>query len=652
MKKNLKSTVDPCEDFYSFACGNFQEHNKLPGHRSSYASSDKVDEDVNELLIKQLNAESQEDEIEPIKFIRQLYKKCTNSSLLAKNELRQLAPLEDEIRSGENIESLIVITAQNSVTSLVELGIINDPDETSKRAVMIDSPSFTVGEKDLIANESDSKAREIRQAYLNYISASFKLYEFEKNTSDAEERAKKILQLEVELAKLTTKDQKAKESKLLEKYDKAKLSQLIRGVNLAQVVDTILGNKTVDSLIVLEIEYLKGLQSVIEGKMSVVKDFLVWKMIEKYGSVVSDKLHEENFKFLKVKDGLTAKPDPREDVLTWIAEKMPNVLGRLYIDAADFSKEDKQKVQSVIGKLKHSMGKMIDENAWMDEATRKVARDKLDKMKFNVGYPEWIRNDTRLIKWMDIKLNEESGAFDLVLKLEKFLVADAIKKLHEKANPEAEWGMSAASVNGVYDLLQNSITLPAAILSGLFFDSSCPDFFNFGAIGTVIGHEIVHAFDNNGRKHGTDGHSVNWWSNETLKNFQDISAQLISQYSSIVDERTDLNLDGKNTLGENIADNGAIRASFQAYFEHRVEPPEQLKGFEDWSEEKMFFLSHANAWCSVSTDENLRNTIFYDEHSPPQYRINVPLSNFDHFARAFKCKSGSKMNPVNKIKVF
>ena len=553
------------------------------------------------------------------------------------------------------MDKIIANSVLNGVPSVLSFRIDINPNDTSKKVVVLDQPYFTLAQKDLTADDKNEEAKKVREAYVNFTSTALQWIEPDKAPSDYDGIAKDILNLEVELAKIATKSEDRRdEAKKTWAFKKAELSKEFPGIDLALVVDEILreNKDKVEELIVADIDYFKKISEVLKGKLAVVNTHLSWKIVETYGSVVSEKFNNARFEFLKVTSGITEKPEQADDCVNGLVGVTPNVAGRVYIDAAGFGESDLKKAKDMVGNLTKAMEKIISEKDWMDDKTKDAAKEKLAAIgnHTNIAYPEWITKDDELTNSFPVKSAPSDDGFDLLSKLIKGLVTDSINKLDEKPDPSHEWPMSPALVNAAYEPTQNSITFPAAILRGVFYDAKRPDYLNYGAIGQVIGHEITHGFDDQGAQYGPDGRLHNWWSEETLKKFKEAADKMVKQYSDITDETTGLHLNGQNTQGENIADNGGIREAYNAYFGlKRNDLP--LTGFEDWSPEKLFFLSYANVWCGAITPEELRNRINIDTHSPAEYRVNVPLKNFKAFSDAYGCKAGDKMNPEDKDRV-
>lgn len=552
--------------------------------------------------------------------------------------------------SNANREEAIINATVNALPSVVSFTIDLDPSDPSKRIVTLDQPRFTVSKKDLVANETDTKAAAIRAAYTDLIAAAFTIYQAKYER--AKDDAKKIVALEVALAKISAKDEDRRNmTEILKRITVDKLHQ-VSEVNLTAIVKGVLRGEAAVQVIVADLNYFKQLEQVLQDNKDAFSNYHMWKIIETYGVVLSEKYNDERFKFLKVKSGLQKKPDQKETCINTLVSYLPNVIGRTYIDAAKFTQEDKNDAQEMIANLQQSMEGIIKEKVWMDHPTKEKAVSKLRKMTVNIAYPEWIRDDDLLTQSFPLKPSINASAYNLLYMMTSFLTRDKISKLNKDVNIELEWPMSPALVNAAYDPSQNSITFPAAILRGAFYAPGRPNFCKYGGIGVVIGHEITHGFDDQGAQYDAEGKLNNWWSESTHNNFKLLTAAIVQQYSNIVDNTTGLHLNGQNTQGENIADNGGVRESYGAVFKDNTTEHIALPGLQAFTPQQLFFMSHANVWCSLIRPDELRQRINTDPHSPSEYRTNVPLLNFDKFAEAFKCKAGSPMNPINKVRVW
>lgn len=555
-----------------------------------------------------------------------------------------------QVTANANREEAIINATVNALPTVLTFTIDSDPSDPSKRIVTLDQPKFTVSKEDLTANESDTKAAAIRAAYVDLISAAFSIYQarYEGSRDDAE----KIVALEIALAKISAKDEDRRNvTETLKRIAVERLNE-VSGVNLTAVVKGVLRGEAATQVIIGDMNYFKQLSQVLEENKDAFSKYHKWRTIKSYGVILSEKYNDERFKFLKVKSGLEKKPDQKEMCIDLLVRFLPNVIGRAYIDAANFTRDDKNDVQEMIAKLQRSMEAIIQEKQWMDASDKERALVKLRKMVVNIAYPEWIRDDHLLAQSFPLEPLINDSAYRLLHKMLTYLTKDRINKLNKEVNIDLEWPMSPALVNAAYEPSQNSMTFPAAVLRGAFYQSGRPNYCNYGGIGSVIGHEITHGFDDQGSQYDAQGKLNNWWSESTRNNFKLLTSAIVKQYSDFVDATTGLHVNGKNTQGENIADNGCVRESYDAVFKDETTQHIALPALESFTPQQMFFVSYANVWCSLIRPDELRQCINIDPHSPSEYRTNVPLMNFDKFAIAFKCKEGSPMNPINRVRVW
>ncbi len=310
-------------------------------------------------------------------------------------------------------------------------------------------------------------------------------------------------------------------------------------------------------------------------------------------------------------------------------------LGRAYVERA-FAGDSKKIAQEMIGLVETAFEDNLPELAWMDDTTRQRAREKARAIRNKIGYPD---------VWTDYKsLNETLRAdtlFENNFAVQKWWTNYSLDKFDKPKDPQ-EWFMSAPTVNAYYSGTSNEIVFPAGILQPPFFDVRFPAAMNFGGIGMVVGHEITHGFDDNGRKFDPTGQLRTWWEPEVAERFEE-RAQCVQKQYSAYEVQPELYINGKLTLGENIADLGGIKLAFKAYqawSKAATVPDPVLEGF---TSEQLFFVAFAQSWCTLETPESERVRITTDSHSPPRFRVNGSLSHFPAFAEAFSCEPGTPM---------
>ena len=576
---------------------------------------------------------------------------------MKKQDLAALQGLIKEIVVKKNSkEEAIASALSKAASTFVSVYIDGDTENPKKRILHLDQPTFMVSKKDLVANESDTKATAIRLAYTNFVKSALKLYEPETAENQLAETAGKIVALDVALAKIAAKDEDRRNmTQVLRRFSVDQLKSSVEKINLTFIVDSYLGEMKTTEVIVADINYMRRLGQVLDdmADQHLLRYYHTWKVLEDYGRYLSEKFNQAQFEFFKVKNGLQQKPDQKKMCIDILVKRSPSPIGRVYVDAVNFTDENKKAAEHMIARIQQAMEKIIKQKEWMDEETKKLAVDKLSKMRVNIAYPGWIRDDQSLNETFAYEEPATDFAFDYLLQIELFSMRKSVSELHQEIDLEKAWPMSPALVNAAYAPDQNSITFPAAILRGVFYEAGRPDYCNYGAIGGIIGHEITHGFDDQGAQFDAQGRLKNWWSQSTFDKFQSLTELIVKQYSDIIDETTGMHLNGANTQGENIADNGGIRQAYGALFESdKTSVHPALPHMESFSPEKMFFLSHANVWCSLIRPDELRLSINGDPHSAPEYRTNVPFMNFEKFAQAFACPQGSRMNPAEKVRVW
>uniref|UniRef100_A0A2S2NML0 Neprilysin-1 n=1 Tax=Schizaphis graminum TaxID=13262 RepID=A0A2S2NML0_SCHGA len=321
-----------------------------------------------------------------------------------------------------------------------------------------------------------------------------------------------------------------------------------------------------------------------------------------------------------------------------------------------FDKNAKNSVQEIVNSIREELYKLLSSNDWMDDQTKKNALNKAKLITEHIAYPDELLDDNKLNAYYEnLEINEEDY-FISSLNLSKFLTNRMIMQLRQPLD-KSDWTKYSQSttINAFYTPAENSIIIPAAILQGEFFSSDQPRYLNYGAIGFIIGHEFTHGFDNQGKMYDGYGNLVDWWAKETKEQFLEKAMCIKKQYGNYTDREVGLKINGNNTLGENIADNGGIKQAYNAYntwasVQWDAEP--RLPGLQNYTPNQLFWLSAANIWCSKHRPEELMNLILVNEHAPDRFRVIGSFSNQKEFSNDFQCYIGSNMNPSNKCQVW
>lgn len=402
------------------------------------------------------------------------------------------------------------------------------------------------------------------------------------------------------------------------------------------------GAPAIQSLDVSVPPFVKALDGVItKYSLDDLKTYMTWHLVRSNSEVLPATFQQENWDFYSKTLRGAKEMRPRwKRCVDLTDEQLPDALGKAFVDET-LGKEGKQRTQQMVGEIEKSMEKDIQSLDWMSPATKQEALVKLHAVTNKIGdKAHWLTYSNVKIARDDAYGNSaRASAFDVARRLNKI----------GKPVDKTDWEMSQPTVNAYYDPQENDINFPAGILQPPFYDNKLDDAVNYGAIGAVIGHELTHAFDDEGRQFDDKGNLRDWWTDADAKAFQGLADCLVKQYSdyTAVD---DVKVNGKLTLGENTADNGGLRISYMAL--QAMEAGKQPAPVDGFSADQRFFLGWAQVWCQNQTPQDLRRQVLTNPHSPPPDRVNGAVVNMPEFAKAFSCKAGQPMAPVHSCRVW
>jgi endothelin-converting enzyme/putative endopeptidase len=402
------------------------------------------------------------------------------------------------------------------------------------------------------------------------------------------------------------------------------------------------GAPAFDSLNVAVPNFAKGVNNVLrDADLDAVKTYLSWKVVHNAAPMLPKAFVNENFEFFgKVLTGAKELRPRWNRCVIQTDAALGEALGQKYVEAA-FPGNSKERMLELVGAIEKAFEKNLDTISWMTPATKKKALEKLHAVTNKIGYPE---------KWRDyskVKVTR-SDALGNARRADEFEVRRQVATIGTPVDPK-EWRMTPPTVNAYYSPLENNINFPAGILQPPFFDNKLDDAVNFGAIGAVIGHELTHGFDDSGRRFDAKGNLHDWWTGEDATEFEKRVECIINQYGNYT-AVADVKLNGKLTLGENVADNGGVRLAYMALMDVLTRKPQgKIDGF---TPQQRFFLGYAQIWCQNVTEEESRRRAQTDPHSPGEYRVNGVLSNSPEFRSAFGCSPGQPMTPANACRVW
>ncbi|NWU48101.1 NEP protein, partial [Dromas ardeola] len=680
--ENMDTTAEPCDDFYQYACGGWLKRNVIPETSSRYSNFDILRDELEVVLKDVLDVPSNND-ITAVQKAKTLYRSCINETTIDSRGGRPLISLLPNVSdwpvATSNWDSSYG-TAWTAETAIAQLNsrygkkvLINffvgtDDKNSSAHIIHIDQPGLGLPSRDYY--ECTGAYKEACSAYVDFMISVAKLILQERNISfnesEISEQMKRVMDLEKEIANATTKSEDRNDPLLL--YNKMTLAQLQNNFSLEidhkvfnwskfinDIMSTVQINiENTEYVIVYDPEYLIKLKSILNKYTPRdLQNYMIWRFVMDLVNSLSRNYKDTRNAFRKALYGTTSETAVWRRCANYVNGNMENAVGRLYVEEA-FAGDSKHVVEEMIADIRDVFIKTLDELTWMDAETKKKAEQKATAIRERIGYPDEIVTDDNKLNNEYQELNyKEEEYFENIIQNLVFTQKKRLKKLREKVDKE-EWISGAAVVNAFYSASRNQIVFPAGILQPPFFSASQPKSLNYGGIGMVIGHEITHGFDDNGRNFNENGDLVDWWTEESARNFKDLSQCMVYQYGNFSwDLAGGQHLSGINTLGENIADNGGVRQAYKAYenFVKKHGKEKLLPGLE-MNHKQLFFLNFAQVWCGTYRPEYAVNSIKTDVHSPGKFRVIGSLQNSPEFSEAFSCSKTNYMDPAKKCRVW
>ncbi|XP_059678745.1 neprilysin [Gavia stellata] len=680
--ENMDTTAEPCNDFYQYACGGWLKRNVIPETSSRYSNFDILRDELEVVLKDVLDTPSSND-ITAVQKAKTLYRSCINETTIDSRGGRPLISLLPNVSdwpvATTNWDSSYG-TAWTAETAIAQLNsrygkkvLINffvgtDDKNSTAHIIHIDQPGLGLPSRDYY--ECTGAYKEACSAYVDFMISVAKLILQERNISfnesEISEQMKRVMDLEKEIANATTKSEDRNDPLLL--YNKMTLAQLQNNFSLEidhkvfnwskfinDIMSTVQINvENTEHVIVYDPEYLIRLKSILNKYTPRdLQNYMIWRFVMDLVNSLSRNYKDTRNAFRKALYGTTSETAVWRRCANYVNGNMENAVGRLYVEEA-FAGDSKHVVEEMIADIRDVFIKTLDELTWMDAETKKKAEQKATAIRERIGYPDEIVTDDNKLNSEYQELNyKEEEYFENIIQNLVFTQKKRLKKLREKVDKE-EWISGAAVVNAFYSASRNQIVFPAGILQPPFFSASQPKSLNYGGIGMVIGHEITHGFDDNGRNFNENGDLIDWWTEESARNFKELSQCMVYQYGNFSwDLAGGQHLSGINTLGENIADNGGVRQAYKAYenFVKKHGKEKLLPGLE-MNHKQLFFLNFAQVWCGTYRPEYAVNSIKTDVHSPGKFRVIGSLQNSPEFSEAFSCTKTNYMDPAKKCRVW
>ncbi len=636
---NLDNSVRPADDFFQYACGGWMKKNPLPAAYSRYGSFDKLAKDnnerINSILTDLLKNTYPQGSTE--QKLSDFYKLAMDSVRRNQDGVKPVMPLINELEGAKTVDALHALQLKYAAFGYgVPMGIGFGADEKNAKMNILNiyQGGLVLGQKEYYL-DTDSATTAIRNAYKKHVVRMFQLFGF--TEADAQKKMENILKVETALAKVSKsrtelRDVEANYNKMtLEEFEKS-----YPHVNLTKMLNAE-GVKTeyFKEMVVGQPSFVKGADDVL-AKMTAdeLRAYMEWDVILSAASYLSDDVQAANFDFFGRTMSGRKEDHPRwKRATSQVEGQMGEALGKMYVERY-FPASSKERMEKLVKNLQVSLAERIKAQDWMSDATKQAALDKLNAFYVKIGYPNQWKDMSGLV--IDPKLSY----YENVQKCREFWNKWDIDYRAGKPVDKEEWFMTPQTVNAYYNPTTNEICFPAGILQVPFFDPTADDAFNYGAIGVVIGHEMTHGFDDQGRHYDKNGNMTDWWTASDAENFN-ARAEKYADFFSAIKVLPDLNANGKLTLGENLADHGGLEVAFNAYKNATKDAP--LKTIDGLTPDQRFFLAYAGVWAANITEEEIRQLTKMDPHSLGEWRVNGALPHINAWYEAFNVKSGDKM---------
>ena len=636
---DLDKSVRPADDFYEYACGGWMKANPLPAAYSRYGSFDRLAEDNNK-RINGILKELQENTY-PAGTVEQklsdLYKLAMDSARREKEGLAPVMPLIKRLEAAKKKEQLFAIQLEMMPYGESELFgsyIGADEMDAMKNILTVRQGGLTLGQKDYYL-ENDEATVKIREAFKKHIVRMFQLFGFSK--SAAEKKMKNVMKVEMVLAKASKSRTELRDP--IANYNRMTLSDFLVKYPHLQLEKQMnakgIKSQYIQELIVGQPAFMEVADKLFASMTAAeYRDVMEWGLIDGSTGYLNDAVRAANFDFYgKVMSGR------KEDHPLWrrstnqVQGVMGEALGRIYVKKY-FPASSKERMKTLVENLRVALGERIAAQDWMDDSTKVNALLKLNTFYVKIGYPD---------RWTDLtnlKIDAKKSYYENMQECARFWQAWQIDHTAGKPVDRDDWFMNPQTVNAYYNPTTNEICFPAGILQVPFFDPEADDAFNYGAIGVVIGHEMTHGFDDQGRRYDKVGNLCDWWTESDGKNFTE-RTQKFADFFSKIKVLPDLNANGQLTLGENLADHGGLQVSYAAFKEATKRKP--LSTIDGLTPEQRFFVAYAGVWAGNITEAEIRNRTKSDPHSLGRWRVNGALPHVDAWYDAFGVKEGDKM---------
>ncbi|XP_033934658.1 endothelin-converting enzyme-like 1 [Pseudochaenichthys georgianus] len=671
VQSNIDPTIQPCQDFYSFACGGWLRRHGIPEDKLSYgiitAIGEHNEEKMERLLLEPIRRQGVDSAERKVK---DFYRSCVNMQEIDKLGSDPMTEVIDSCggwdmsgappktpgweREGapqrpDFNELLYRTQGVYSTAVFFSLTVNVDDKNSSRNAIRIDQEGLTLPDSSLYLGQDEDSVK-ILAAYKALMERLLSML----GAHNATQKSKEIIHLETRLANITVSEYDDQRKDISTMYNRITLRQLQNiapSLHWKRLLDRIFHDNLSEDeeIVVLATDYIQKVSDIIKStSQRVLHNYMLWRIVAALSEHLSTAFRSTIHEFSREIDGTEQQLELGRLCLTQANKHFGMALGALFVQQ-HFSSQSKAKVQELVEEIKLSLDLRLQELDWMDEATKDAAREKLKHMMVMTGYPDFLLKPELIDQEYGFEVDEKTY-FKNILRSIKFNIKLSVQKIREEVDKTA-WLLPPQALNAYYLPNKNQMVFPAGILQPTLYNPEFPQSLNYGGIGAIIGHELTHGYDDWGGQYDRNGNLKQWWTEESYTKFQKKAECIVKLYDNFTVYNQKVN--GRLTLGENIADMGGLKLSYYAYQkwvrEHGPERP--LPGLK-YTHEQLVFIAFAQNWCMKRRSQSIYLQLLTDKHAPEHYRVIGSVSQFDEFARVFHCPKSSPMNPVDKCSVW
>uniref|UniRef100_A0A674A2Q0 Endothelin-converting enzyme 1 n=1 Tax=Salmo trutta TaxID=8032 RepID=A0A674A2Q0_SALTR len=653
----LDHSVDPCHDFYNFACGGWVRNNPLPEGKSRWGPFSNLWERNMAVMKHLLENTTVKGLSKAEEKAQRYYKACMNETKIEELGAQPLQELINQTGGWaltgswdkNNFQEVLrTVSANYRCSPFFTVFVSTDSKSSNSNIIQVDQSGLGLPSRDYYLNKT---------ANAKVLTGDF-LVELGVLLGGSEETSRSLMQeivdFETTLANITVPQEERRDEELIYHKIQAKDLTLAPAVDwMPYLTDVFAPVPLNDSepVVVYAKDYLQKVSDLIAStNKSILNNYMIMKVLRKMVSILDQKFQDAEQRFFEVMYGTKKSCIPRWKLCVSDTDSaLGFALGALFVKAT-FDEDSKAIAEDMVSEIKWAFEDSLKYVGWMDQETKKAAKEKADAIYNMVGYPKFIMDPKELDKVFNDFEVVSDLYFQNVMQYYNFSARVTADQLRKTPNRD-QWSMTPPTVNAYYNPTKNEMVLPAGILQAPFYSRSWPKALNFGGIGVVMGHELTHAFDDQGREYDKDGNLRSWWKNSSVEAFKKQTQCMVEQYSNYSINKEPLN--GKHTLGENIADNGGLKAAYKAYMNWIAKNGEEATlPALGMTNHQLFFVGFAQVWCSVRTPESSHEGVITDPHSPSRFRVIGTISNSHEFSEHFGCKADSPMNPKHKCELW